>query len=67
MESATLGDMSRQAALQRLIDTLLQGGLDELVADMRGRDCSWRQISLEIRDRVSVDVSHETLRKWYPE
>lgn len=50
---------------QRLADHLLKGKLEEYVAERRSQGYSWRRISLELRDDIGIDVTHETLRLWY--
>lgn len=52
---------------RRLADVLLHGKLDEYVADRRAAGKSWRRITLDLRDDIQVDVTHNTLRSWYPD
>lgn len=52
---------------QQLLDIKLDGGLNDFVHSRRDRGASWRRISLDIRDEVGVDVTHETLRSWFPD
>ncbi len=54
-------------ATQRLADHMLGGGLQEYVTSRRVKGASWRRISLDLRDDIGVDVTHETLRSWYPD
>lgn len=54
-------------AIQQLADHLLDGQLEAFVRDRRAKGESWRRISLDLRDAVKVDVTHETLRSWYPD
>lgn len=46
---------------------MLHGKLREYVTDRRAKGDSWRRISLDIRDEIGLDVTHETLRSWYPD
>lgn len=55
----------QQTPTQRLADSLLGGGLRAYVRDRRLAGKSWRQISLDLRDDIQVDVTYETLRNWY--
>lgn len=52
---------------RRLADALLDGHLDEFVAERLAAGKSWRQVSIELRDRIDVDVHEETLKRWYRE
>ena len=62
------GDMT-QTTLHAAADRLLgdAGPLEELVADRRNHGVSWRKIAAELRDLTGIDVTHETLRSWFPE
>lgn len=40
---------------------------DALVEQRRAEGISWRKIATEIYDLTGIDVTHETLRSWYPE
>ena len=55
----------------RLADRVLEaeGGVAQLIRDMRANDTSWRRIALEIRDKTDgdVDVTGETVRRWAEE
>jgi hypothetical protein len=54
------------SATQQLAEIKLGSSLEEFVTSRRQRDVSWRKISLELRDATGVDVTHETLRSWFP-
>jgi hypothetical protein len=59
--------MGSAATVQRqLVDTKLGGNLDGLVAGLRLGGWGWRKIAVEVTKRSGVDVSHETLRNWFP-
>lgn len=55
--------------LWRLADRVLEteGGVAQLIRDMRANDASWRRIALELRDKTDgdVDVTGETVRRWF--
>lgn len=51
---------------RRLLE-LLTGDLTAYVDSRRAAGKSWRQISLDIRDDYDLDITHETLRSWYPD
>lgn len=57
--------MHPMTATQRLADHLLKGQLTEYVTSRRTKGDSWRRISLDLRDDIGIDVTHETLRSWY--
>jgi hypothetical protein len=52
---------------RRLADTLLKEPLAEYVSRNRDAGKSWRAISLEIRERIDLDIHPETLRLWFTE
>ena len=58
-----------QTTLHTAADRLLgdAGPLEDLVADRRNQGVSWRKIAAELRDLTGIDVTHETLRSWFPE
>lgn len=62
-----MADVDEPTPLYRLLDTLLPDGVDAYVAARRGEGMSWRRIEQAIREQVSVDVTYQTLRAWYPE
>lgn len=61
--SATADSPKRQLA------DLLLDGLDAFVADRRDQGRGWRLIARDIWQATNgrVDVTHETLRSWYPD
>lgn len=54
-------------AKRRLADTLLDEGLDAYVSRHRNAGDSWREISLNLRDEVQLDIHPHTLRLWFHE
>lgn len=56
-----------QSATRRLADHLIGGGLEPYVEVRRHAGKSWRRISLELRDEFALDITHETLRNWFPQ
>ena len=62
---------STPPALWRLADRVLEaeGGVAQLIRDMRANSASWRRIALELRDKTDgdVDVTGETVRRWAEE
>lgn len=54
-------------ATRRLVDTLLDGGLDAYVKRRRSEGMSWRRISQDLFAGIGVDVHERTLWSWYPE
>jgi hypothetical protein len=54
---------------RRLADLLLEGGLEHFVRSRRAEDRSWRLIARDIWEASDgqVDVTHETLRSWFPD
>ena len=57
--------MPTPTAARRLLDVLLNGGLEELVRERRGQGVPWRLIAREIHERTGEDVLGETLRLWF--
>lgn len=57
------------SATQQLAEIKLGSSLEDFVIERRHRQppLSWRKISLELRDVTGIDVTHETLRSWFPE
>ena len=53
-------------ATRRLLDTLLDGKLDEYVTERREAGRAWRRIALDLLNDVQVDVTDKTLMSWYP-
>lgn len=58
--------MERITPTRRLLDHLIDGGIEKYAADRRNKGASWREVSLAIRDEYKLDVTHETLRGWFP-
>ncbi len=61
---------AHSTSLRELIDTKLQGGpdpitLDELVDQLRDEGKSWARAANTISRRAGIDVSFESLRRWY--
>lgn len=50
---------------RRLADALLDGHLDEFVTTRLTSGKSWRQVSIDLRDEIDVDVHEETLKRWF--
>lgn len=67
MESPDSPTGENSPTLQRLVDTLLGGQLDAFVSERRATGRAWRLISRDIYEATKVDVTYETLRRWYPE
>lgn len=57
--------MSNASTKRRLADALLGGRLDDFVAERLAGGKSWRQVSIDLRDQVDVDVHEETLKRWF--
>ncbi len=47
-----------------MANRLLDGRLDELIAEYRAAELSWEEISRKLYEAGGVEVSAETLRKW---
>lgn len=58
-----------QSPTYRLADLLLDGNLAGYVHEARSAGKSWRRIAIDLRDltKTQVDVTHETLRSWFPD
>lgn len=56
-----------QSHTQQLAELKLGSSLEDFVRTRRNDGTSWRRITLELRDRTGIDVTHETLRSWYPD
>lgn len=59
---------AESSSLRRAAEELL-GGPDELasfVAERRAARRSWRLISRDLYETTRVDVTYETLRRWFP-
>lgn len=59
--------MEQRSSLYRALDRLMDGGLAEYVTSRRKTGDSWRSIAADLRDKTRTDVTHETLRSWFPE
>lgn len=60
--------MGTATTVQRqLVNDRLDGNLDGLVAGLRLGGWGWRKIAAEVTKRTGVQVSHETLRGWFPD
>lgn len=59
--------MEQRSSLHRALDKLMDGALAEYVTSRRTQGDSWRSIAVDIRDKTGSDVTHETLRSWFPE
>lgn len=55
---------ARMSRTYPLVDRILDGQLDEYLAQKRAEGMSFRAISLDLRDRYGVNVSDETVRCW---
>lgn len=58
--------MATETSLFRMADRMLNGRLREFVLESRRNGKPWRDIANELRT-LGADVSHETLRSWFPE
>lgn len=38
-----------------------------MVRTRRAKGVGWREIARDVSERTGVNISHETLRQWYPE
>lgn len=69
--SLTFGKVSATVTLvtpqQTLIEIRIGGDLAGFVARQRSEGRAWRPIATEISAKARIQVSHETLRKWYPD
>lgn len=54
-------------ALRDLIDHLVDGHLDTIVATRRADGVAWRDIAAELTTKSGRPVSHTSLRDWYAE
>lgn len=59
--------MEQRSSLYRALDGLLGGTLAEHVTDRRAAGDSWRSIAADLRTRTGTDLTHETLRSWFPD
>jgi FMN-dependent NADH-azoreductase len=59
--------METQTTTQRLADVLLDGKLSEFVSARRAKNRSWRLIARDLYEQTGIDLTYETLRRWYPD
>lgn len=59
--------MPRKTPTHRLLDRLIDGGLEAFVREHRADGRSWRVVSREIYDATGEDISIESLRSWFPD
>lgn len=54
---------------QRLADVLLgeEGPLERFVRERRSEGRSWRLIARDLYELTEVDLTHESLRSWFPD
>lgn len=54
---------------QRILDIILggEGATREFVRSRRSAGRSWRLIERDIYEATGEDVTHETLRSWFPD
>ncbi len=55
----------RFALVQHRFDVQGLGSLETWIAQHRALDRSWRDISYELKKLIGMDVSYETLRRWF--
>jgi hypothetical protein len=56
--------MTEPSRLYMLIERRLRGTLDDFVASRRAT-CSWTSMAAEIKTLTGIEVSDETLRRWF--
>lgn len=61
--------MRHKSPIWKFANLLLEGRLDAIVAELRADGNGWRRISRQLWLDTSgeVDITHETLRRWYQE
>ncbi len=58
----------QQTHAQQLADMLLDpDDLEHFVRDRRAKRRPWRLIARDLYERTNLDLTHETLRNWYPD
>jgi hypothetical protein len=57
--------MTERSKLYRLIERGLGSSLVDLVAKRRTYDYSWAAIAREVSDQSGIEVSDETLCRWF--
>jgi hypothetical protein len=67
LESDKLTGVSQPTPTYQLIEERLDGTLADFVRARRpaAPPASWRQIASEIKELTGVEVTHESLRKWF--
>lgn len=58
--------MAAETSLYRMADRMLDGRLRDYVQAARREGQTWRAIAADLRSQ-GADVSHETLRSWFPD
>ena len=53
--------------LAELAEHRLGSSLRRFVRDRRARGKSWRQISMDLYRTTGMDITHEGLRRWFPD
>jgi len=58
-----------QTDRQRLLDFVLgdDGPLSRYVLERRANGRSWRLIARDLYEQTGRDITHETLRAWFPD
>ena len=46
---------------------LLDGELETFVKTRRAENMSWRRIARALEEKTGLNVTHETVRSWFPE
>lgn len=61
--------MRRRSGLWKHANLVVPGGLDDFVLTRRTAGLGWRLIARElwVTTDGEVDLTHETLRRWYPD
>lgn len=57
----------QQSPTWKLLNIELDGRLDEVVAERRGVNLSWKHIAEAVSGMVEGSVSKSALYEWYPE
>jgi hypothetical protein len=58
---------TERSKLYRLVERDLGESLAELIAARRTYDYPWAAIAREISARSAIEISDDTLRRWFPE
>lgn len=59
--------MGTQTPKRRLLDLLIDGGLEQFVTSRREAGESWRRICFDIEAVYDVEITDVTLRDWFPQ